>query len=238
MSNTPTGWQPIETAPRDRTVILLWDDYDKVVVSGQWDVDEDDRGYWSAYGHYRMMACRKPTHWMPTPAGPTAGDTMSDMTRFGQLGGMMGKEPYGDWVRYTDHVAAVTRLIDEIARVNRRVDEEAETDRITAERNAARAEVERLEAEVERLTVERDAAYISIESLRNALAEQDHELDMAREDVLRLTSERDAARAEIERLRANGQETRDSSRPDYEDLWREGFKRQVAEYRKQWGWSR
>ena len=125
---------------------------------------------------------------------------------------------------------------------------------------------------VERLTVERDAAYISIESLRNALAEQDYELDTARDDVLRLTAECDAARAEtkrlidrlawaearvdedaetgriaaerdaacaeVERLRANGQETRDSSRPTDEDLWREGFKRQVAEYRKQWGWSR
>jgi peptidoglycan hydrolase CwlO-like protein len=79
----------------------------------------------------------------------------------------------GGWVRYTDH--------------------QAEMERLTSTRDAA-------QAEVERLTVERDTAYISIESLRNALAEQDHELDIAREDVLRLTAERDEAQAEVEQL--------------------------------------
>jgi hypothetical protein len=74
------GWQPIETAPRDESWVLLtggkidygWDgETQPPVVVGQWGKDFSepcwqfawyDSGY---YGEYE-----KPTHWMPLPELP------------------------------------------------------------------------------------------------------------------------------------------------------------------------
>lgn len=110
----------------------------------------------------------------------------------------------------------------------------AEVERLTTERDEARAEVERLSAEVARITDDRDSweneaavndalareqldamllqhqrdfARQEFERLRTELVEQDNELDAAREDVLRLTSERDMARAEVQRLIAERDQT-------------------------------
>ncbi len=41
MSKTSSGWRPIESAPRDATWILLWDDRACGAVSGYWDADVD-----------------------------------------------------------------------------------------------------------------------------------------------------------------------------------------------------
>ena len=74
-----TDWQPIETAPRDGTWVLLaggsieygWDgDSAPAVVAGQcvrpdpecWQFAWYDGGY---YGEYE-----NPTHWMPLPEPP------------------------------------------------------------------------------------------------------------------------------------------------------------------------
>jgi len=83
-------WQPIETAPRDGTPVLLW------AVREGW----EDRGPcricgwgdeygWSLYGAagaepfagmprnnrvQRLDQCQ-PTHWMPLPAPPDKGET-------------------------------------------------------------------------------------------------------------------------------------------------------------------
>jgi len=64
------AWQPIETAPKDGTVVLGW--------SGVWSVgmpetvlwlDRAERSGWFTYaGHHRFM--NQPTHWMPLPAPP------------------------------------------------------------------------------------------------------------------------------------------------------------------------
>jgi hypothetical protein len=71
------GWQPIESAPRDGTLVLLWaPDYREDAPSlgswcervGAWDADSgtmEDGPAWS------NDACSGPTHWMPLPAPPT-----------------------------------------------------------------------------------------------------------------------------------------------------------------------
>jgi len=75
-------WQPIETAPKDGTRVLIADA--KNVETGQWspayysgtgyfvDYDEgwDDDRYDAAQRFYRNGP--QPTHWMPLPAAPVA----------------------------------------------------------------------------------------------------------------------------------------------------------------------
>jgi hypothetical protein len=58
-------WQPIETAPKDGTRILLWvlSQYDPREAVGRW----DSHGYWAI--DYNDVPC-DPTHWMPLPAPP------------------------------------------------------------------------------------------------------------------------------------------------------------------------
>lgn len=57
-------WQPIETAPRDGSDVLIGGYY----PNGVWFVSmgwfSEDRGYWS--GH----KIDPPTHWMPLPQPP------------------------------------------------------------------------------------------------------------------------------------------------------------------------
>jgi hypothetical protein len=75
--NETTGWQPIETAPKDGTEILIWDGtwvHTTVRVFNDWlgssggvpffDDDGSDREY--APGHLYLA----PTHWMPLPEPP------------------------------------------------------------------------------------------------------------------------------------------------------------------------
>lgn len=65
-------WQPIETAPRDGTLVLLW-----------WDGDFAPVGFWQDGWVYTMTQARnldgavidillgyEPTHWMPLPEPP------------------------------------------------------------------------------------------------------------------------------------------------------------------------
>lgn len=74
------GWQPIETAPKDGTIVDVW----------LGDADESDRnfyctgktrrspGWWWSKGKFRplgglepaMPVFVEPTHWMPLPAPP------------------------------------------------------------------------------------------------------------------------------------------------------------------------
>lgn len=57
-------WQPIETAPKDGTRILLWDGY--MMYTGSKGLRT---GGWHSNGE-RVV----PTHWQPLPAPPTACD--------------------------------------------------------------------------------------------------------------------------------------------------------------------
>lgn len=65
------SWQPIETAPKDGSIILLWPPiYDGTVCSGRWVQPYRRQPCWSRFGGSR--ACDRatpPTHWAPLPDG-------------------------------------------------------------------------------------------------------------------------------------------------------------------------
>lgn len=60
-------WQPIETAPKDGTQFLGWDQGYFIVV--YWEIDDDveeDQCWRISYSGDLMF----PTHWMPLPEPP------------------------------------------------------------------------------------------------------------------------------------------------------------------------
>jgi len=71
-------WEPIETAPKDRTIILyrpharLW----ATISTGRWTADEynkNPRPYWKMDKigvTINQIRRWKPTHWMPLPVPP------------------------------------------------------------------------------------------------------------------------------------------------------------------------
>lgn len=63
-----SGWQPIETAPKDGTSVLAWRDSGVHVM--RWKRLGDD-GFWDEW-HVKMNHLSQPTHWMPLPASPSA----------------------------------------------------------------------------------------------------------------------------------------------------------------------
>jgi hypothetical protein len=59
------NWQPIETAPKDGTDILLWDGED--VISCRW----LDGAWVDSWGLMKYETPSEPaTHWMPWPEPP------------------------------------------------------------------------------------------------------------------------------------------------------------------------
>ena len=70
----PPTWQPIETAPRDGTVIDLWCSHGRIPccswrVAGNFNGDSawhNESGFPIEYGHPKKI----PTHWMPLPEPP------------------------------------------------------------------------------------------------------------------------------------------------------------------------
>lgn len=61
---TPPVWRPIDSAPKDGTEILLYED--RRIVSGAW-----NRGG-AMHMPYWMGGLFRPTHWMPLPSPPSA----------------------------------------------------------------------------------------------------------------------------------------------------------------------
>ena len=61
-------WQPIETAPKDESEVLLWDDG---VELGRWYENPHpwNSGNWWIQGG--QVTATNPTHWMPLPTAPT-----------------------------------------------------------------------------------------------------------------------------------------------------------------------
>lgn len=83
-------WQPIETAPKDGTDIIVgmdiatvwvvhvafWRDYDLDMEDTGW--TSDDEGWWSyvrgSVSQEKLDGYRTPTHWIPLPNVPDAED--------------------------------------------------------------------------------------------------------------------------------------------------------------------
>jgi hypothetical protein len=65
-------WQPIETAPKDGSNVLVIEAGNSVPVVAYWDNDMD--GGWWGYWQTEQLNPHKPTHWMPLPAPPVAGN--------------------------------------------------------------------------------------------------------------------------------------------------------------------
>ena len=65
-------WQPIETAPKDGTLIIAYrpkgNKYIRNVSQDYWMITETGRGVWAKSNSYR-----EPTHWHPLPAPPKNG---------------------------------------------------------------------------------------------------------------------------------------------------------------------
>ena len=77
----PSGWRPIETAPKDGTeVLVMYMHIDtQVVHNGFWigtdETDEESEIGWWSYEHsevsrIKLNAWWTPTHWMPLPPAP------------------------------------------------------------------------------------------------------------------------------------------------------------------------
>ena len=60
-------WQPIETAPKDKTDILVLSE--GRVVEAYWEGSRS-RGYWDSFFQSYESESLEPTHWMPLPAPP------------------------------------------------------------------------------------------------------------------------------------------------------------------------
>ena len=72
MTPTPDrtpDWQPIETAPKDGTHVLLgWAVGVGLVLSGYWPDWRGRKAWVTCVGQYQGSAA--PTHWMPLPPPP------------------------------------------------------------------------------------------------------------------------------------------------------------------------
>lgn len=65
------GWQPIETAPRDGTQVIAYQEGD--IYTARWLTDEPDEGppttgWWDTVN----ASFEAPTHWIPQPAAPVS----------------------------------------------------------------------------------------------------------------------------------------------------------------------
>lgn len=61
-------WKTMESAPRDRSTILVYHPHRDVITEAYW----DDHRWWSLNGFYGMMESSL-SHWMPTIERPDEG---------------------------------------------------------------------------------------------------------------------------------------------------------------------
>lgn len=77
MNNAMNTWQPIETAPKNGTTVLLFTPYRHIdsdptsgIRTGFW--CKYDQLWDRDYSSKRMAKAEAPTHWMPLPSAPMA----------------------------------------------------------------------------------------------------------------------------------------------------------------------
>lgn len=70
-------WQPIETAPRTARSILVWcPERMNTYVVTWWQSDRNHaEPRWCHFGGISGELTEEPSHWMPLPAPPDAGET-------------------------------------------------------------------------------------------------------------------------------------------------------------------
>ena len=72
------SWQPIETAPKDGTSVLVYPPThgNKTASIATWETDKyarKPRPYWRRdddFGQHSISREKPPTHWMPLPPAP------------------------------------------------------------------------------------------------------------------------------------------------------------------------
>ena len=73
-NNRISGWHPIETAPKDGTVIDLWFVNGFRIPNCQWNLVSNSWAYYSLNGQWTALdvdgAETELTHWRPVPGGP------------------------------------------------------------------------------------------------------------------------------------------------------------------------
>lgn len=66
-------WQPIETAPRDGTVVMIHERWEDVPIFASWHKGKwyaDTSSYDGDAGVYDKICQQNVTHWQPLPAAP------------------------------------------------------------------------------------------------------------------------------------------------------------------------
>lgn len=61
------GWQPIETAPKDGSSVLVYEGFEPIVTEGWWDAEDE---MWRPSGSRNYPFWHQPTHWQPLPDPP------------------------------------------------------------------------------------------------------------------------------------------------------------------------
>jgi hypothetical protein len=69
------NWQPLETAPKDKTVIVafLTQFFGKLIPESRYGYFDTDSGEWlfnDPYGDWRQRVIHQPIGWMPCPELP------------------------------------------------------------------------------------------------------------------------------------------------------------------------
>ena len=62
------AWQPIETAPKDGSLVLTWGDARAQYAVSYW--DEDDKEWYTDFREKGNISQVYATHWMPLPSAP------------------------------------------------------------------------------------------------------------------------------------------------------------------------
>jgi hypothetical protein len=68
-----SGWQPIATAPKDGTMVMIYDQGDPTPIAvAYWTTSVwVDGGAWVQEEHRSDTYTFNPTHWMPLPTPPS-----------------------------------------------------------------------------------------------------------------------------------------------------------------------